>query len=147
MPPTDTTPAYLSADIQANPSKSGKTCQGSLLPAASQVYRALLIDDDAHHAGQLVALLQRQSFMAERVRSLEEATARLRCRTQRYELVIVNVSDNSFPWCRALQKLQDACRQWNGRPAPLFLCVSKSQKCPDFVLQIEGTGARYVFEG
>lgn len=111
------------------------------------LYRALLFDDDAAHAERLIArILQPQRLAVEHVRSLDEAVARIQRRTNCYELVIVNVSANGPPWQRTLRKLQQACQRLNGQAAPLFLCLSNTRKAPDFILQTERLGARYVFE-
>ena len=113
---------------------------------SAYLYSALLVDDDAAHAEQLIARVQPQSLAVEHVRNSEEAIVRLQRRTGCYELVLFNVSANGPPWHRTLRKVQHACQRLNGQAAPLFLCVSKTRKRPDFILRIERLGARYVLE-
>jgi PleD family two-component response regulator len=111
------------------------------------MYRTLLIDSDARHAERLITRLQSEGLAIERVRRPEEAIGKLRARTKMYELVIVDVSDTFYPWHRALARLQEECRLLVRWPGPLFLCVSRAKKPPEFILRIEHMGARYVCEG
>lgn len=108
--------------------------------------RALVIDEDTNHAEQLLGRLQLRSLVVDRVCSLEHAITKLRRCEEGYALVIINTSDASFEWCRALQKLQATCHQSVGRSGPLLLCISLVQQRPEFILQLERTGARFVYE-
>ena len=163
MRAADTIRASVSSDRHPDSAKSITLCKGPNVPVLGAAafpepletspsflqttsYHALLLDDDAAHAEQLIERVQPQSLAVERVRIPQEALAKLQRNTDCYELIIINVSGNSWPWDKTLQKLQHACQRLNGHPAPLFLCVSKTRKNPDFILRIERLGARYVFE-
>jgi hypothetical protein len=170
MRPADTTPASAFAYKPRKLAKSSTLCKGSVAPAfqtatssdslherassftqaatvpTGYLYSALLVDDDAAHAEQLINRVQTKSLAVERFRSPEEAMVKLRSRSDCYELVIVNISANGPPWHRILRTLQHACHRLSGQGAPSFLCVSKTRKDPAFILRIEHLGARYVFE-
>jgi hypothetical protein len=161
MRPADTTPASAFAYKPRKLAKSSTLCKGSVAPAfqtatssdslherassftqaatvpTGYLYSALLVDDDAAHAEQLINRVQTKSLAVERFRSPEEAMVKLRSRSDCYELVIVNISANGPP---------HACHRLSGQGAPSFLCVSKTRKDPAFILRIEHLGARYVFE-
>lgn len=77
---------------------------------------------------------------------LSRAMPMLRSAGTEYEVVIVNVSDARLPWPKTLAKLQEACFLSGGYPSPLFLCTSTTSRSPEFELQIERMGARYVLE-
>jgi CheY-like chemotaxis protein len=110
-------------------------------------YRALVLDSDEDHAERLITeVLHPQNLVVDHVRSPQEAIVRLQHRTHHYELVILNISANGPLWDKTLQKLRHACQRVNGQTAPLFLCVSKTQKETDFILRIERMGARFVYE-
>src|SRR5579859_2927755 len=115
-------------------------------PGTEFMLRALIIDRDAIHADQLAARLRRRNLVSDYVCTPQQAIKRLKGRTEEYVLVIINVSDSSALWFRVLEKLQDICRQLNRDSGPLFLCVSKTQQRPEFILRLECTGARYVYE-
>jgi hypothetical protein len=76
----------------------------------------------------------------------KQAVLLLRRTSGEYDVVIVNVSDQTVPWVRLLLKLQEACFLSNGYPSPMFLCTSTLPRSPEFQLQIERKGARYVVE-
>src|ERR1019366_1814925 len=107
--------------------------------------RVLLLDYDHAHAERLAERLLVHSLEPDTQSDLQQALIQLHRNSGQYEVVLINVSDNS-PWLTTLRKLQDACRQPDGHSAPLFLCVSKIKKPAAFVLRIEKMGARYVCE-
>jgi len=110
------------------------------------VTKYLLIDEDDNHAGCLASRLSRPETRIERVVSANEAMTRLRGAAGGYDLVIVNVSGNYEPWVPILRKLLEASRQPALGTMPAFLCVSTARRSPEFELQLERMGLRYVFE-
>lgn len=110
------------------------------------MYYALLIDDDSSHAEQLAARLGLRRVITHRVCKPEQALGTLGDSSEKYALVILNITNRFYPWCGVLGKLRDAFRQLSDCPGTLFLCVSKAQLPPELILQIEQAGARYVRE-
>jgi len=108
--------------------------------------RLLLIDHDKTHSERLTETLRFHRLEVETCSDPQQAILQLRKRCGDFEVVVINVSDGSFPWFVTLQKLQDVCRRSDGRSASLFLCFSRTKKSTAFILRIEHLGARYVFE-
>ena len=109
--------------------------------------RVLLIDENADHAQQLGLVLAQRGLTVVRAADIEESIRNLRKPGLIYDLVILIMADRSRPWLKVLHKFQQACLQAAFLETPLFLCVAKLQFGPEFQLQIEQRGARYVFEG
>jgi hypothetical protein len=108
--------------------------------------KIFLLDVDAQHANALANRLRSGRLHVDVSVDPDGAVAQLRRKDAEYEIVIVNISAPSFSWLKTLQKLNEVCRLSGARHQPLFLCVSTNQQQPEFVLQIERTGARYVRE-
>jgi hypothetical protein len=109
--------------------------------------RLLLLDADRRHADTLIARLLSHNLHVDAYADPQQAIAQLRGRSSEYEVVIINVSSRSVPWLTILHKLDQACRRSvAGQARPFFLCLSTNQQQPEFVLQIERNGARYVRE-
>ena len=108
--------------------------------------KVLLLDFDHQHAVALADRLRSRSLHVDVYADSEAAIAQLRRSAPEYEVVIINVSIHSVPWLKTLQKLNEASRRSGAQQRPLLLCVSMNQQQPEFVLQIERTGARYVRE-
>jgi DNA-binding NarL/FixJ family response regulator len=106
----------------------------------------LVLDHDYQHAEHLSDCLRSHNLGVDVCADPATAVARLLRNAPDYEVVIINISGNSAPRRKALQKVYDACNRVDARQAPLFLCVSTVHQQPDFVLQIERMGARYVRE-
>ena len=110
------------------------------------MYRALIIDNDAAHANGLRELLLPHNLTVDRASDPEQAIAKLRRGADEYVLVIVTISDTRSLWGRILGNLQAACRRENGSLLPLFLCIGRAKLGPEFILQLERLGTRYVRE-
>ncbi len=110
------------------------------------MFEMLLIDKDPIHAERLTSRLGRQRLLIDRVATVAEGQSTLRMPESPYDLVIVNVSDNSEAWVRTIADLQQAVRESRKAWPPLILCVSTRKRDPQFELQIERHGARYVLE-
>jgi CheY-like chemotaxis protein len=110
------------------------------------MHRALLIDSEEAHATALAACLHRHGVSVDTVPGVPTAIARLRRRTDGYDIVIVNATDARQPWVSNIRKLQESCRQPGFLYTPLFLLVSAVRREPQFELQLERAGARYVVE-
>jgi hypothetical protein len=114
--------------------------------AGRDTAKILLLDAEHQHAEALVERLRSQNLRVERYDNPEAAIGELRRGASEYEIVIVNVSTDCVPWQRILRRLHLVCRAVHAGRGPLFLCVSHVRQQPQFVLQIERTGARYVRE-
>jgi DNA-binding response OmpR family regulator len=106
----------------------------------------LLVDTDQQHAECVCLGLGFHHFETDLCLDPERAAVRLRRAADDYDVVILNVSNPSLPWVNILAKLQAACLESGASPAPLFLCTSTTKRLPEFELQIERLGARYVCE-
>jgi len=111
------------------------------------MYRALLVNENAVHAQHLCATLARRGISVVLAPSTEGALSILRKGSPLFEFVILAINDRSRTILRSLRELQRACRQQTFSVGPLFLCISRIQQEPEFQLQIERLGARYVVEG
>jgi hypothetical protein len=110
------------------------------------MHDTLIIDADSAYAERLVRTLRLRKLRVDVVRDSTEAIVRLCHRALRYQLVIINVSDASQPWPVILGRLREACSYPGRCSRPLFLCVSRREREPEFELAIERSGARYVVE-
>lgn len=108
--------------------------------------KVLLLDADRQHADALIARLHSHKLHVDAFADPQQAIARLCRNAPAYEVVIINVSARSVPWHKTLQQMDQACRRSGARQQPLFLCISINQQQPEFVLEIERMGARYVRE-
>jgi ActR/RegA family two-component response regulator len=106
--------------------------------------KVLLIDRDAVHAERVSRMLQYHALDVGTCADPQLAILLLRRTSCEYDVVIINVSDQTVPWVSMLAKLQEACFLSNGYPSPMFLCTSTVSRSPEFQLQIERRGARYV---
>jgi CheY-like chemotaxis protein len=110
------------------------------------MYRLLLIDQDAIHAERLATCLRERGLAVMIAESVEESVRQLQQRLPSYELVVVVASGMPEQWLAILRRLVGACRQCSMCQGPLFL-VASSRKCPPHLrLRIEHLGARYVRE-
>ena len=107
--------------------------------------RALLIDDDPIHASRVSVGLSSRDLHVHCMR-FAEAEKELRRSAHLYEIVIVNVSDSRIPWAVNVEKLQRACLAAGGCGQPSLLCTSTRHHGPQFELEMERRGARYVVE-
>jgi hypothetical protein len=114
--------------------------------AGRHTAKILLLDMEHQHAEALAEYLQSQNLPVGWYDNPEAAMGELRRSASEYEIVIVNVSTGGISWHRILRKLHLVCRRVDAARSPLFLCVSHVRQQPQFVLQIERTGARYVRE-
>ena len=110
------------------------------------MYDVLLVDTDLMHIDSVIRQLAPRNLRIRIIENPAQAAGALRSSTAPYRLVILNVSDPQHPWLRTLEDLQSAVRADGRFSSPKFLCVSTRQYEPRFELQIEGRGARYVFE-
>jgi hypothetical protein len=108
--------------------------------------RVLLLDTDDTHAECVRIGLGFNGLHVEVFSDPEQAAKRLRMPGTDYEIVILNVSNVSLPWDDILAGLETACFQSGAFPSPLFLCVSRTKRSPEFELRVERMGARYVYE-
>lgn len=108
------------------------------------MYRLLLIDQDAIHAGRLATCLRERGLAVVIAQSIEEAARRLQQRVPSCELVVVVASEMLEQWPGILRKLVRACRQLAMCQGPLFLFVARRKCSPHFTLRIERLGVRYV---
>jgi ActR/RegA family two-component response regulator len=109
--------------------------------------RVLLIDENADNSQRLGLALAQRNLTVTRVSDVGEAIRSLRKPAFTYYIVILVMADRSRSWLTVLRDLQQAGRQTALFDVPLFLCVSRLQLGPEFQLQIERMGARYVFQG
>jgi ActR/RegA family two-component response regulator len=110
------------------------------------MYQALLVDGDTVHAQQLTAILMSRSLSVTHVLTVEQGIRSLQNGPTTFEFVIVAIHDRVKPWASILRNLQAAARQHCMSIGPLFLCISRMRHEPEFQLQIELTGVRYVIE-
>jgi hypothetical protein len=110
------------------------------------IAKVLLLDCDHRHADALAGFLRSRGLYIEAFVDLDTAIARLCQNTVKYDVLIINVSGTSGQWRRVLERLHAACHRLDARQVPLFLCVSTILQTPEFVLQIERMGVRYVRE-
>lgn len=108
--------------------------------------RTLLVDCDAVHREALAERLRHEGLSVEITRSVQQAGMKLRRQSQPYAFVIVDVTDARQPWMSAIRQLVEASRQSNFSHTPLFLCISRVKREPQFELKIERLGARYASE-
>jgi CheY-like chemotaxis protein len=118
----------------------------SVLRPAYIGVRALLIDENPEHAQQLALVLTHRGLTVVHAAHIGEAMKHLRNPAHTYDLAILVMGERSRSWLTVLRSLQRAHRQTAIFEVPLFLCVSRLQLGPEFQLQIERMGARYVFE-
>lgn len=104
----------------------------------------LLVDTDALHAQRLIDRLRPKNLRATWVRTIAEALIQLREPNSFLQIIILNVSGPLEPSLKALDQLKAAC--YRGNSKPLFLCISKLRREPQFQLAVERRGARYVHE-
>ncbi len=123
------------------------SCIASNPADTAQRPRVLLVDADQTHAERVRELLHLCALEADVCPGHEDAFVRLQQASSDFELVILNVSNDSLPWCTILAKLQAACLQSGVYPSPFFLCISSTRRPSEFELRIERLGARYVHEG
>lgn len=113
----------------------------------SRIARVMLVDTDRGHAERVRAGLGSHDFDVEVFANVERAVQRLRRPGTDYDIVILNVSNDLLYWGKILESLQAAGIQSGVYPSPLLLCTSCIKRSPEFELQIERMGARYVYEG
>jgi|SRR5579859_137310 len=142
MRPAGKAPALALFDGQLNPTISETVCTGT----ASRHSKVLLIDHDGPHAQRLIEDLCGRGLSVELCGAVPQATIRLKRPDAEYELVIVNVSDASQGWLRALHTLDEASRRPGLAAGPRFLCVSTVNHGPHFRFQVEQIGGRFVYE-
>ncbi len=108
--------------------------------------RILLIDEDHDHAERLRRELAARRLEVIHAADYGEAAGQLRKREPLYDLAVLCMTGPARPWVTVLRDLQSACLQAGLLDIPLFLCVSRAYLGVDLHLQIERTGARYVWE-
>jgi hypothetical protein len=109
------------------------------------MYTVMLIDNDEMHAEALAARLRARGLNVVRHRKADHALSVLIHKRTHCDLALINVSDLSQPWLRIVRKLQDACFS-SSHCCPLVLSLSTVKREPQFELQIERLGARFVYE-
>ena len=112
----------------------------------TDMYRALIIDNDTAHANGLHELLRPHDLVVDRASDPEQAVLKLGRSADKYVLVIVTVSNTRSPWWRIIENLQEACRCSTSSLAFLFLCIGRMGLRPEFILRLERLGVRYVRE-
>jgi DNA-binding NarL/FixJ family response regulator len=110
-----------------------------------RMHAVILIDGDEKHAEALADRLRARSLDVIRHVKSNTALSMLKRRGTPCDLVLINVSDSSRPWLRILRELQEACFSFS-HCHPLVLCLSTVKREPQFELQIERLGARFVYE-
>ena len=111
----------------------------------ANMYTAILIDDDKMHAEVLAARLRARGLDVARHEDADRALFVLTRTRRPCDLVLINVSDSSQPWLKIVGELQKACFSFS-RCNPLILCLSTVKREPQFELQVEHLGARFVYE-
>jgi DNA-binding NarL/FixJ family response regulator len=108
------------------------------------MYTAMLIDDDEMHAETLTVRFRARGLDVMRHTEADRALSVMHKGTT-CDLMLINVSDSSQPWLRIVRELQDASFSFSHWP-PLVLCLSTVKRDPQFELQVERLGARFVYE-
>lgn len=132
----DSTPAC------PHPSPSTQLLQGSFIQEASRI---LLVVADQIRSQHLQQHLETIGLAVEISEDVRDAVSRLRVNGSRYDLVIVDVTNQAKPWERLMHYLQEAACQLHHQLAPLFLCVSRSRISPQLRLALERKGARLAY--
>jgi hypothetical protein len=106
--------------------------------------RVLLIDHDQSHAQRLKDRLRHLSLI--HFANIRNGIGEL-CRTRfDFDIVILNVSARQRNWQAGVRALQHAFSTSLCRVRPSVLCISTIKNEPQFELEVERLGARYVYD-
>jgi hypothetical protein len=109
------------------------------------MYNVILIDNNEMHAETLTARLRNRGLNVMRHVESISALSMLKRGDTSWDLVLINVSGSSQTWLKILRQLQELCVS-SSHCRPLVLCLSTVRREPQFELQIERLGARFVYE-
>ena len=112
------------------------------VPVPKEARRALLVDADRCHSAQLSKSLERIGLVVDICSEVATAVGKLHLGGDRYELVVVDISNPTKAWGRIIHDLKESAHQSNSRRSPFFLCVSSSKQPPALHLALERKGAR-----
>jgi DNA-binding NarL/FixJ family response regulator len=108
--------------------------------------RVLVIDNDQAHSTEIADRLRALHLTVVAFRELSTGSSILHDELSACDIVVVNVSDASQPWLAILRRLLEASARHSSQPAPLFLCTSRIKRDPQFQLELERMGVRFVYE-
>lgn len=114
--------------------------------ASKRVPHFLLIDEDSDHAQKVRYCLNAMGHVADICRDVPDAEVKLRCGGSDYELVIVDITNQTKAWRRLIRNLQETAHQARHHASPLFLCITRVRITPQLRLALEQIGARIAYE-
>ena len=106
----------------------------------------MILDEDKVHGERLATELRGACHQVFLYGNVPSAVRELRAPAVSWDIVILNVSNRSRPWCSILHELHEASGAVASLSAPFFLCLSTRTMDLQFAVQIEHSGARFVYE-
>jgi CheY-like chemotaxis protein len=104
----------------------------------------LIVDSDPGHSEQILTCLGRMGFVVETCSELREAVLKLR--ENRYEVVVVNISNRAKSWSQVIHDLQEVARGSGHHLPPSFICISATRLAPGLRFDLEQKGVRVTHE-